>query len=67
MRLESNPSKFGVKRNKTRFMRIFIVQTAQSGKTEYGFNTWEIRFPSNLWYLNWKVLWSVHQSTGEVW
>ena len=32
MRLESNPSKFGVKRSNTRSMRMFIVQAAQGGK-----------------------------------
>ena len=32
MRLGSNPSKFGVKRSNTRFIRIIIVQTAQGEK-----------------------------------
>ena len=35
MILGSNPSKFGVKRSDTRFMRIIIVQVAQGGKHSY--------------------------------
>ena len=67
MTLGSNPSKFGVKRSNTRFMRIILVQTAQGRKQSPVLTLKTIRFPSNWWYLNLQFLCSVHQGTGEVW
>ena len=67
MRLGSNPSKFGVKKSNTRFIRIIIVQTAQGRKQSTVLTLKTICFPSNWWYLNLKFLCSVHQGTGEVW
>ena len=47
MTLGSNPSKFGVKRSNTRFMRIILVQTAQGRKQSPVLTLKTIRFPSN--------------------
>ena len=66
MRLGSNPSKFGVKRSNTRFIRIFLVQAAQYKKQSTVLTLKTIRFPSNWWYLKLKILCSVHQGTWEV-
>ena len=45
MMLGSKPSKFGVKRSNTLFIRIIILQGAQGGKHSYDFDTCKIRFP----------------------
>ena len=67
MTLGSNPSKFGVKRSNTRFIRIIIVQTAQGRKQSTVLTLKTIRFPSNWWYLNLKFYVVFNQGTGEVW
>ena len=66
MMLGSNPSKFGVQRSNTRFMRIIIVQAAQCKKHSYGFGIGKIRFPCIWWKLILKLFLKVHQASGEV-
>ena len=51
MMLGSNPSRFGVKRSNTLFMRIIIVQDAQCKDHSYGFDIGKIRFPCIWWNL----------------